>query len=128
MNISEIASQLQTALKEAQAAHEALEKAKVALTPLEQAATDKDETVAKLMIEYQTQTGVGSAPAPATTRRRRRAPLKARTPEENVLIQEKKARTQAERAGLSKKDADKAAREAGAKSAAKAGIPYPLKA
>jgi hypothetical protein len=46
-NISEIASQLQAALVEAQHAHEALEKAKAALGPLEAAAMEKDEAVFK---------------------------------------------------------------------------------
>ena len=66
-NLSEIASQLQTALADSEQAHKALESAKAALSPLEEAASQADDTVNALMKQYQSATGV-SAPA-ATTKR-----------------------------------------------------------
>jgi hypothetical protein len=66
MNISEIAAQLKSALGEAEAAHDALEKAKAALAPLEAATIEKDEAVTRLMAEYQAATGMNTQGA--TTR------------------------------------------------------------
>src|ERR1035441_2745446 len=67
MTLSEIASQLQTALIDSQKAHKALEEAKAALSPLEDAASRADDTVNALMSQYQSATGVS---APAQTKKR----------------------------------------------------------
>jgi hypothetical protein len=68
MNISEIAEQLQTALKDSQHAHAELETAKQKLTPLQLAADDADAKVHSLMSEYGKATG-GPSDAPLRKRK-----------------------------------------------------------
>jgi len=122
MSVSDIAAQLTRALEDAQKAHVELEKAKAALAPLEAAATEKDEAVTKLMLLYQEHTGT----APATRRRSSRGGARPRTPEQNVKIQEQKARTLATKQGLKPKEIEAAVKAAGTKAAQKLGLPYPL--
>src|SRR5271169_3026980 len=67
--------QLVAALAESQHPHEALEKAKAQLAPLEKTAMEKGEAVAGLMAQYQEQTGTGT-PATSSRRTRKRGPNK----------------------------------------------------
>lgn len=119
MPLAELANQLSIALEESKAANNALEEAQRSLAPLEAAAENANNRLSDLMTKYQA--AMGEAPARKRTSRVTKRP---RTAEENVRIQESKARTVAEKQGLSKKDIEKAVKAAGEKAAQKAGIPY----
>jgi hypothetical protein len=127
MKVSDIASQLETALADMKNTAKALEEAEAALAPLREAALTAVKQYKSLNNQLSITTGVGE-PAAATNSRRKRSggTIKQRTPEENVKIQESKARTIAEKAGKTKREIEKAGIAAGEKAAKKAGIPYPL--
>jgi hypothetical protein len=106
MTITEVAAELTKALAESAKADEALQKAKIALAPLEEAAIEKHKVVNVLMGQYQNLTTDSSSGG----RGGRRGPRKTYniTPEVKVVASGKRAYTRAINAGQSEKEAKKA--------------------